>query len=286
MFEMISRVRQWLWQHLEWCMFAVVAMVGLSLILTVLLTHWGFYQGDADGSRLYLLSSIVQGLAAILALLVTLSLIASQLAAGAYTPRVISHRLTDFWLWFAILIYLAAIGWSLVVLSALKGWSHNRQQDSIDVALILAGIALAYIIPFTLAILKGLQPARIARWLIQKDDYVSLEELMRKAVNEGVMTLLLTTLTLFTEKAKKRLADCKGAPHRAEEVSAILISVGRHSCQRRSPDALAEVMKQLTDLIRYCNEPSRLWREAADVFNEAARELYAYSEEWIGRAEP
>ena len=65
----------------------------------------------ADNSQavLYLLSAVFQGLCAVLALLVTLSLVAGQLAATAYTRRIVHRQLRDWWLWLAIAIYFIVV---------------------------------------------------------------------------------------------------------------------------------------------------------------------------------
>lgn len=270
----------------EWRLLAGISVATLLLLVVVLTTEWGFYRSDVNGSRLYLLSSIVQGLAAILALLVTLSLLATQLSATVYTPRIVRRRLTDFWLWGAVFIYLAAIGGALLVLSGLGNWLRAEEQDGTNIALILAGAALAYLVPFTLATIKGLDPVGTARWLVERDDQPSLDELMRRAVNEGTLTLLVPALSLFTNRAMIQLERAQGAAAQAQRLVSLFLSVGRHSCQRHNPDALTAVMEQLTALITYCNAPPRLWRGAADIFNEAIKELYFYSEEWLGTTRP
>ena len=183
-------------------------------------------------------------------------------------------------------IYLVAIIYSLVELSNFGVWLQNTERDSIDAALMLALVALLYLAPFTLATLKSLEPTNMARRLARRDEYESLDELMRRAVNEGIMVLLNTALTQFTERVKVQLDNFEGEPEKADELSGHFLSVGRHSCQRISPDAVESVMYKLTELIAYCNEPPRYWRQAADVFNEAFIELYMYSEHWLGRSQP
>ena len=220
-----------------------------------------------------------------MALLVTLSLVATQLSAAAYTPRIVTRRLKDFWLWFALAIYLAAIGWSLFVLTIEKGQTGEWEQKSVDVSVILAALALAYLVPFTLATLKSLQPSNIAGWLTQRRDYPALDELMRKAVNDGIMTLLNETMTLISRRGVEDLDESNGEVSDASHIADIYLSIGRHACQRQSPDAVNTVMNHLTQLVTYCNAPPRYWREPADISNEAIIELYAYSEHWIGRKE-
>jgi hypothetical protein len=145
-------------------------------------------------------------------------------------------------------------------------------------------MSLTFIAPFTLATIKGLRPDKIAEWLIQRGDYDSLDELIRKAVNDGLITVIDYSLTLLVIKGKTQLENSGGKVETAERLSSLLLSIGRHSYQRYNPDSVAQVMVRFTELVSYCNEYPRYWRNAADFFNEAAIELYAYSEEWIGRS--
>ncbi|MDO8530856.1 MAG: tetratricopeptide repeat protein [Dehalococcoidia bacterium] len=285
---MVSRLRQWLARHDEWehRILVVIAGAALMLLALVVFSDWGIYYPTAGDSRLYLLSSIVQGLAAVLAVLVTVSLVVTQLAAQSYTPRVVNLRLRDFWLWSAVVIYLVAIVLSLLVLAGLGSWlpADGGDRISVNVALVLALAALAYLVPFTVANIKSLLPERMARRLLQRGDTEALDELLRRAVNEGTMTTFASVLTLYTRTVQARLDKTNGATKQAEGATSLFLSVGRHACQRRSPDAVAVVMRQLTGLIAYCSHVRRQWRSAADVFNEALKELYSYSDEWIRQA--
>jgi len=211
------------------------------------------------------------------------------MAAGSYTPNVIEQRIRDPWLWFAVAIYVVAVGWSLALLANPAQWlnhAQTRQADVVDTALVLAGAALLYIFPFVLATLKRLRPSYMAKWFIRRDEYRPLDELMRRSINDGMMTLLSGTLGRLAERAQARLEESAGAEGVAEELAGVFLSVGRHACQRGSPDAIEAVMNNLTSLVEYCNEPPRLWRGAADEFNDAAKELYGYAGEWMVKEEP
>ncbi len=157
---------------------AAIAVTGAALFLMAIITGWGPYRGDSGDSLLYVLSAIVQALAATLALLVTLSLLATQLAAINFTPRLVTRRLTDKWLWSAVLLYLVAIGWALLVLSGKASWVQKWDLTAANIAIVLALTAFAYIVPFTVATLRSLQPEQIARWLLEDNDLDSLDEMM------------------------------------------------------------------------------------------------------------
>jgi len=167
-----NKASSWFREHNEWehRLFAVIIVIGITALLAEIFFRVRYDVLCIGDNHLYLLSSIVQGLAAILALLVTLSLVAGQLAANAYTPRVMSHRLKDFWLWFAVSIYLLAIVWSLWTLNTYYCWKPNCDWLYPDIAFTLACMALAYLIPYTIATIRSLQPDRIARQLVKKEE--------------------------------------------------------------------------------------------------------------------
>ncbi len=79
---------------------ALYLSLGAALILALHLvfSYFNFLHTDVDSAR-YMLSALVQGEAAIVALVVTLSLVAVQLAAQSYSARVIEmfRRTPDLW---------------------------------------------------------------------------------------------------------------------------------------------------------------------------------------------
>ncbi len=80
----------------------------------------------------------------------------------------------------------------------------------------------------------------------------------------------------------QKLNRVGGDTSEARKIAALLISLGRHSCHRHNPDGMQLAMEALTTLTVYCNDSPRYWRETADIFNEKIKELYFYSEEWLG----
>lgn len=75
-------------------MFSMAIFLGASIVLLFNYPH----KISIEDSR-YLLSAIIQSLAAILAIVVTLTLIAVQLASQRYTPRLMKEFLTFSWFW-------------------------------------------------------------------------------------------------------------------------------------------------------------------------------------------
>jgi uncharacterized membrane protein len=97
-----------------------------ALLVVVLgVCHWTFnyfnlYHTDADSAR-YLLSAMVQAQAAIVAIVITLTLIAVQLTASAYTPRVIRVFRNNPDMWLLLGFYGLSMLYGLIVLKIIVG---------------------------------------------------------------------------------------------------------------------------------------------------------------------
>lgn len=88
-----DKVRNWWVSYDRRLWTARIFVYGVLLLLVVLVgavifAHFNLFHTDADSAR-YMLSALVQTQAAIVAIVITLTLIAVQLTASAYSPRVI-----------------------------------------------------------------------------------------------------------------------------------------------------------------------------------------------------
>lgn len=267
-------IRLWLSDRVEHLILIVIVTSHLTLFGVILSTPLGLYSGRYDPDAL--LSAIAQATGAILALLVTLTLVATQLASEHYTPRMVSQRLRDAWFWGAVVVYLACILFALIVESA-RGWGPIFwEQDAVSIALLLAGAALLYMVPFIIATLKSLQPERVAEMLIAHRDYDALDEMLRGAINDGKLTISVRAINIYTAHVRMEMARATGSAETALKLAALFRQVGRHAWHRNSSDAVELLILRLGELAAYCDEHPRLWRAAADVFNEALEELYSY----------
>lgn len=271
--------------HFEHWFAVGLILVFLSLFVACLSGKVHLYLGDiADGSnRFYLLSAIAQTLATILALLVTATLVATQLAAQSFTPRVVGYRLRDPWLWGAVGIYLAGIFASLGTIAAARRALNHPIWNwwSIDLTLLLTGAGLLYLVPFTLAILRSLEPASFIRHLLANGQYGGLEDFMRRAVNEGLVRQLQMAMSMLGEHARSRLQQTVGAVSEARRFAEFGIGLGKYAAAQKDPEAIIVAMDYLTRMTVHCTD--RVYRPAGDVFNESVVELQEIAEEAFGQ---
>ena len=85
-----------------------------------------------DGSARYLLSALVQSLTTIIAIVVTLTLVAVQLTASAYSPRVIDVFKKNWVMWFLLFWYGLSIFYGLFVLEMIDGEYQNLSHWSVS----------------------------------------------------------------------------------------------------------------------------------------------------------
>jgi len=143
----------------------------ISLILFIFLysnSPFWFRLTDSE-SALYLLSSLVQSEAAVLGIVVTLSIVAIQLTSSSYSTRVIGIFRESASLWILILMYLIAIVyglWVLKFLSSINGFSSNEFQ--IWIVYLLGIYAFSALLPYILDILNFMDPRTVINLLAAK----------------------------------------------------------------------------------------------------------------------
>ncbi len=274
-----SEVRFSSFEHIFF--FCFLCLPAVLFCIGIFKNNVHLYAGDvSDGAnRLYLLSAIAQALAAILAVLVTLTLIATQLASQSFTPHVIRQRLKDPWFWGAIFIYGFAILWALFAKAELH-WLKDTIYSSwdiwsVDISLLSASFAILYLIPFSFATLKSLEPGTFLRGLLEDSLYDHLDDVMRRSVNMGQINMLEEALTALADHAADILRTYPmereaNATRLARQVS----DVGKYACRRRDTESWEKTMTWLTGLTKYCTD--KQFRQAADIFNSGVDELYNY----------
>jgi len=127
------------------------------------LDNMGFY----DNER-YLLSALVQSLAAVIALVITLSLVAVQLAAQSYSARVIDvyKKNPDMWILLGIYILTIFYGLGLIKIIGL-GILSNYMEGAIFVAYFMGFFAFVCLVPYMLKTLDLLKPSTVIKLLAE-----------------------------------------------------------------------------------------------------------------------
>jgi hypothetical protein len=193
--SLYERIRDWEFRH-PWIARPFWYFALLVVVLVVChgtFNHFELYHTNADSAR-YMLSAMVQAQAAIVAIVITLTLIAVQLTASAYSPRVIHifKNNPDMWLLFGF--YGLSMLYGLVVLKMVVGgageivsqdvfWVLGFVPISLECCVSLAywleAFTFVALFPYMLNIIDLLKPENIIQRLatkITKDEIIDPEK--------------------------------------------------------------------------------------------------------------
>ncbi|MFZ3059346.1 MAG: DUF2254 family protein [Candidatus Methanoperedens sp.] len=187
--EFKSKIFPWLnepkWLNRLTLYFALGTVIITTLQLVF--SYSGSLHTDVDSAR-YMLSALVQSEAAIVALVVTLSLVAVQLAAQSYSARVIEvfRRTPD--LWILMGIYGVAIFYGLGVLKLIENPLVGRMSNLegyVAFSYYLGVFAFVALVPYIWNTLEMLKPSTVidilAKRITKESILVSIDEKQEKS---------------------------------------------------------------------------------------------------------
>lgn len=144
----------------DWARYFSYFILSLFILLTIL--FWSNkipYSSDIDvTSARCLLSASFQGLVAVLAIVVTLTLIGVQIASTTYTPRIIGDSINPsrnpYFLGLLIL-YVSSMLYDLFVLSWIQRIDYVKHTDY---SLLLSSLCIIYLIPYIYNTFQQVKP--------------------------------------------------------------------------------------------------------------------------------
>ena len=167
------------------------------LVCCILFRYFNLFHTDADSAR-YMLSALVQTQSAIVAIVITLTLIAVQLTASAYSPRVIEIFKKNPDMWLLLGCYGVSIFYGFIVLKLVEGaeggfisqsviWSLGCVSISfesyVSLAYWLGAFTFVALFPYMWNIIGLLKSETIVNLLakeITKDKFLKEEQLKRR----------------------------------------------------------------------------------------------------------
>lgn len=148
-----------------WLFWLLLAATGGAIVLArVGALH--LYAGDVNSSGQFLLSALVQSLAAILGIAFTLTLIGVQLAAQTYTHRIIRLHTQSVVFVIPFGMFLIGIIFAAVLQAGYGRVGAGSAGVLVDVALILFVSAVLLLVPFAVRTIRLLSPGNIAQALL------------------------------------------------------------------------------------------------------------------------
>jgi len=145
----------------------IILILLVAFVVGCLFARFDLYHTDPDSAR-YMLSALVQTQAAIVAIVVTLTLVAVQLTASAYSPRVIRIFRDNPDMWILLLFYVFSILYGLLVLKMIQAGDLREISlfgSYLEYHIFSAYIAVAFtffmLFPYMWNIINLLNPATI-----------------------------------------------------------------------------------------------------------------------------
>jgi len=193
---------------------------------------------EEDSAR-YLLSSLVQGEAAVFALVITLSLVVVQIAASSYSVRVIHifKRLPD--LWILIFIYIFTIFYSLAILKMIDQVDQNVNDLTYDISFsfILGVFAFIALVPYFLNVIEFTNPYTLLSHLAksinedkiimshhigdQNDPFQPLMDIIYSSFNKYDMGIVIEGMEAMESKIMILLKSTKKEEVNIEKINEI-----------------------------------------------------------------
>lgn len=158
-----------------------VLFVACIWILAILVSNintlsFSWFGSDIESLR-NLLASVFQGLASFFAIIISVSLLVSQLAYGSFSPRLMPNFLKNKYFQASIFLFFGAISLNLILLSLLSGNTLNNLIYLINFDLLLSLVALLSVVPATFALLSSAHPMNIGLDLVERFDDEYFEKL-------------------------------------------------------------------------------------------------------------
>lgn len=132
-----------------------------------------------SGNVTSVLTTLIESEAAIIAIVISLTLVAVELTASTYSPRVINISLKNPDIWILLIIYGSAMGYSLMLLKLEPLESSFIPSEDVSVALWLGMYSYIVLVPYLWHICDLLKPETIIKRLameISKDKLLQLSE--------------------------------------------------------------------------------------------------------------
>ena len=149
----------------------ILVIIGVFSVLIVLslaeLTPFTLATDDLENARGILEGVGVEGLSAIFAIVISLTLMAVQFASQQYTHRIMDFHIKSLIFWSVVLIYLGSLLYNVFMLGRLERPVESRY---IEVSMLLTALCFIMLIPYFFITMVRLRPETVISHLVTKLD--------------------------------------------------------------------------------------------------------------------
>lgn len=122
------------------------------------------FGGSIDSAR-YLLSALAQTQGAIIAIVISLTIVAVQVSSQAYSLRITNLLLKYEFFWFMLFLYGLSIIYDVTLLNRINDSNIGSLGAEVNVSILIAAIVLWGLFPYTKKTIERLRPQTIVRIL-------------------------------------------------------------------------------------------------------------------------
>ncbi len=183
------------------------SLKNIFLSITIIASFFLFSSNigvNIDSARL-LLSTLAQSQAAIVAIVITLTLVALQLTTQSYSNRAIRLFIKQKELWGLLFVYLSSISIDIFILSVISDTSLYLEV-LIGISILLFLVAASALFSYTSFVMKKLNPQIIINDLARVD-----EEELAQEINDLVKTKEITFESFNEETIIRPIVDISKA---------------------------------------------------------------------------
>ena len=177
----INDLKQDPWISLWIIRFLEYLTLFIAVIICGNLLFWKFNAFPTEGENVFfLVSVIVQIQATIVSLVITLTLVAIQITAASYTPRVVDvmKKMPD--MWFLLVIYIESISIGIVTLKFLT----NPDPSSVSSIIILGIFSFCSLFLYMKNTITFLHPDQVVKMLVNE---INVDNLHQKKWTDDIM---------------------------------------------------------------------------------------------------
>ncbi len=249
-----------------WTSFYGSFILAAFLCAFLFVTYLNPNHTDVDSAR-FLLSSLIQSEATIIALVITLTLVAVQLTASSYTPRVANIFASSPHMYLLLGIYLISIAYCAILLQLMSGTGRvvtPHMESWIAGAFwmtIFLGIAL---IPYIFYVLESFSPETFIK---RMSVHLTKETILQQERNDY--------LNLIFDVTHNSIMKYDTATIRSS-LNLVTIQVSNQVSEINSPKENSEIVQV------YCGNLERCARQAIDLHDEEILSIILDQFESIG----
>ncbi|ADI73265.1 hypothetical protein Metev_0339 [Methanohalobium evestigatum Z-7303] len=185
------------------------------IYLPTLLTPFDEFLPIKANSAKYMISSLVQSEAAIIALVITLSLVGIQYSASSYSTKIIDIFSKKPDMWILIVIYLGSIVYGLYILKGIPETNINSSIEENVIRLFFINlIAFIYLLFYINSTLKLFKSSNLILWFGDK--------ITPKSINDN---LISTNLNFNEDNPYQKVIDITKSSIRNQNINTVKLGV-------------------------------------------------------------